>query len=134
MLGLWQMAESLTLADERRGDTRLVANRLSVFAHERNLGEHLDVSHLTDAILFISHKRNEFVHKGLYGCANDDDINVLKLMCELGLEWLYNNLKTLPTQTHVRRYLELYSRNDNDLEAISTCVRFLQSSRHSVPN
>lgn len=51
----------------------------------------------------IGRKRNDVVHRGIHR-VKDDDINILKLACEIALQWLVDMYEKMPTQDCLSRY------------------------------
>lgn len=124
LLGLWQLAEAITRAHAFGGDTDKVVSRLAW--HGRRIGS--VGSGYRETLHALSRKRNEIVHRGIHE-VEDEEINVLKLACEVGLVWLIQQRKSLPTTAHLDQYYRLREANTTELSALRDCVKYIQRSR-----
>lgn len=114
LLGLWQLAERITLAESSGGNTKRVVNRLEWHAKKHKfIG-----SGYKNFLVLLSSKRNRVVHRGLHNNINDDDINLLKLACETALDWLFQVQDVLPTICHLENYYKLHTVNNNQLNSL----------------
>lgn len=125
-LAFWQFAEALTLRKEDRGKTDRVASRLSFF-------ESFIVAKPDGRLAAVLHrmmeKRNEAIHQGVTHPIRADDVNLLKLICEVGFKWLHGMQADLPTVEHLHQWWAHCQRPDRDLEAVGSVVSLVQKRR-----
>ena len=120
LLGLWQLAEAITLAQRYQGSKKMVCTRLAFcgrFLHN------LDLHCLKDSLEWLYEKRNEVVHRGLHAHVQDDDVNILKLCCEAGVTWLSRMTAQLPSENHLDYFYSWVDRSDTDLTTIATVLK-----------
>jgi len=129
LMGFWQMAEAMTLKKDEKGAGERVVARLSWF------GQFLSVEP-KDAVRIvlssIMEKRNEAVHRGLHGQVDQQDVNMLKLVCEVGLDWLLSNRASLPTRAHLGHWWAHTSADAASLIALREVTLFIE--RHRATN
>ena len=126
-LGLWQLAESLTLASAYQGEGTRVARRLSWFGQYFSL----DPTALNHILLGVFSKRNDIVHAGLQR-ANETDINVLKLCCEAAMDWILTHRSRISTREHLEEFYERIRRSDAELQTTANVTRVVQSFKKKV--
>ena len=117
LLGLWQLAEALTLARSFGGQTDKVVDHLAWHLQRVDLKG----SGLQWTLKRIAEKRNEIVHRGIQE-ADLHDLNFLKLACELALIWLISQRDSLPTAASVEEFYRLRSANQQKLQAMRLCL------------
>jgi hypothetical protein len=115
LLGLWQMAETLTLSNRFGGDTKMVTARLVAMIDKRLKPEPVG---LPEILRDIADKRNRIVHHGIHDTVDDEDINILESVCEMSLWCVFHDAEKLPTQDHLNHYLTLRSRPRAELEVM----------------
>jgi hypothetical protein len=123
LLGFWQMAESLVLSESFGGDTKGVCKRLSRFAGFLPNG--LDTGGLPEILLGVADQRNDVVHRGLHAGVTNDQVNLLKTLCEEGLRWLVRVRTELPTQAHIEAFFSLSARYGEDLTVLTDVATVL---------
>lgn len=98
-MNYWRICEAISMSGSSGGQTRVVIERLSPhFAPE--LEKNIDISSILNHLAKI---RNGHVHNGLFS-ANDDDINLLKVMCDGSIAWLIS----ISNKINNKRELEYY--------------------------
>ncbi|NPA72215.1 MAG: hypothetical protein GXO35_05225 [Gammaproteobacteria bacterium] len=122
LLGFWQLAESITVAEDVGGDTAKVAHRLSWLGSKIGL----EASGYRYTLLALGQKRNQIVHRGI-GDVDEEDINILKLACEAGIHWLFSVVKDLPTVQHIRQFYRFKDMGKKQREVIGETLRFINS-------
>lgn len=128
-LALWQMAEAITLfEDGERGNGDRVVSRLSWV--ERLLMD-VPTGALNIALRGLLAKRNEAVHRGLHGHINEDDVNLLKLVCETALQWLLGSRDRFPTKRHVSTWWKHCQLSEVDLKVVEDVCKSVRESRLS---
>ena len=120
-LGLWQLAEALTVAEEDGGKTDRVAARLSMFMAFPPVGA-------SRTLEYLSRRRNKMVHEGILAM-DLADLNLIQFACERALGWLLNQCNNLPTRLHLREFYRCHSRGDNELTAIAETVALIREDR-----
>jgi len=119
LLGLWQMAEALTLSN--RGDTKIVCARLAAAVEKRMQPPPTGLSKILED---IANKRNRMVHCGIHD-VDDDDINILKLICEMALWSVMQATDKLPTKEHLSHFLTLSCRTTTDLRTMGEALKWV---------
>src|SRR6266511_3127031 len=120
-LGLWQLAEAITVAEEDGGKTERVVARLSMFIRFPPVGA-------GSALTYISRKRNRMVHHGVLAMEMED-LNVLQLACERALAWLLIQGQKLPTRLHLREFYRCHSLSEAQLTATAETAALLLEER-----
>ena len=110
-LSFWQMAEAITCAEIVGGDTRHVANNLAWHAGRLKL----KATGYKHTLTRLGKKRNRIAHSGTSD-VNDDDINILKLSCEVALQWLIGASQHLKTR---KALAEFYAQRQVDTSTLS---------------
>jgi len=101
-LGLWQTLEALVFSGEIGADSQKIIQRATWYVRQLDLPGS-GMTHLLDA---LSDKRNDIVHHGVNEITNED-INMLKLVCDAALGWVVNNLDEIPDKAHLRACYEI---------------------------
>ena len=120
-LGLWQLAEAITVAEDDGGKTERVAARLSMFIAFPPVGASRTLKNL-------GRRRNKMVHRGIVAMELED-LNLVQFACERALGWLLNQCHKLPTTLHLREFYRCHSRGDGELTAIAETVALIQEAR-----
>jgi hypothetical protein len=126
MLAFWQLAEALTLKKEEKGAADRVVARLSWFGRHLHISPESAVRHVLSSIM---EKRNEMVHRGLYGLIDQTDVNLLKLVCETGIDWLIQHRRSLPTRSHLAHWWAHYAGAAASISALRDVSEFIEHSR-----
>lgn len=121
-LSLWQLAESLTRSETSGGQTKLVLSRL--VWHHSTAQTALHGLDITNSISDLANKRNQIVHKGVDRVQNAD-INLLKSLCDLGINWISEKSKKLKTLNHLDEFYRLRTSPDKLRKAIIETVKNL---------
>lgn len=116
LLGLWQMAETLTMSGQFGGKTDVVCARLVTIIDKRLRPEPVGLSEILQV---IAKKRNRIVHHGVHDDVDDEDINILKSVCEMSLWCILRDAEKLPTQEHLEHYLRFRPRPRDELKVMS---------------
>jgi len=122
LLGLWQMGETLTLSHRFNGDTKTVTARLVAMIDGRLKPEPIG---LPEILRDIADKRNRIVHHGVHDDVDDEDINILKSVCEMSLWCAFHDAEKLPTQDHLNHYLTLRARPRAELEVMGEAMSWV---------
>jgi len=120
-LGLWQLAEAITVAEEKGGKTDCVVARMGMFVNFAPVGG-------SRTLRYLARRRNKMVHEGILAM-EAEDLNLIQFACEGALGWLLATHAKLPTQVHLREFYRCYSLGDSQLAAIAETVARLQESR-----
>jgi hypothetical protein len=121
-LNLWQIIENGCISDAFNGSTKEVVKRIRVITKETKV---FDIE-IEGLYMSLSQKRNELVHKGI-DTINNHDINILKIISEAVIQWLFEKEKELKTKVHIREYFQLLTKNKKDRAAILETVRLLNA-------
>ena len=124
LLGLWQLAETITLSQEVQGNTGAIVDRIAWHGSRLKLAG----SGYEHALRSIARRRNDVVHHGIQRI-DDFDIDVLKVATETALLWLFKNRERLATKTHLREFYRLREAKPQHLEATKETVDFLQQQQ-----
>ena len=129
LLGFWQVAEAITLSREVNADTRSVCARLKAILPTLRIG----AEGLGAVLLHLADKRNDIVHRGIRTGDYDEDINILKTVCEGAITTVraVRDKKGLPTKAHLRHFYQLHSSCTATLKAITESLDFVQRSRRA---
>lgn len=114
-LGLWQMAEAMTLAQDHGGDGDIVCSRLRVLPDAR-WGHKIECA--KDILRRLFTLRNHIAHQGIYHLIGSAHINVLKTMCEDLLEWLMDHSGTIKDRAHLEQFFKVATMTD-DIREVS---------------
>jgi hypothetical protein len=125
-LSLWRLAEAMTLAERQQGSKKVVCSRLAWLGRD---GSNTDWTYLRDVLDWLYKKRNEAVHRGLHTDIEDEDVNVLKICCDMSLSWLSGQAKTLPTANHLEQFYVLLNQSEAGLVAITKAVKHVKRVR-----
>lgn len=123
-LGLWQMLERMCCSDLSGGNTKEIINRLKFYRPNFNLigsGYFYYMEELAD-------KRNNIVHRGVHQI-NEEDINILKVICEIVLKWIIDNRKEIKTEHHLDEYYRMKNVDDHKLIAKADMISFIRQDR-----
>ncbi len=126
LLGLWQVAETLTLSNEVNGSTKDVVSRLIWFSNDLKLLG----SGYRYTLQAIGDKRNKIVHEGISDIS-DDDVDFLKIAVEHTLLWFFHNLSHLKTIKHVSEFYRLKDIGNSDINAIKDILKFVSKKRQT---
>lgn len=126
-LGLWQLAEALTLSETVGGQTDKVVERLAW--HGSDIG--LKASGYTDTLRAYAKKRNDIVHRGIHS-VDDDEVNTLKFACELALMWLIREHKNITNTAQLNQFYRLRETNDTELEALGKAIEHVRTTRNKA--
>ncbi len=121
-LSLWQLAESLTRSETSGGQTKHVISRL--IWHHSTVNTVIHGLDVTESLNELPNKRNEIVHKGIDRIKNSD-INLLKSLCDLGIEWISNTATQLKTMNHLDEFYRLRTSPPKVRKAIIETVKSL---------
>jgi hypothetical protein len=113
-LGFWRCAEQLTLADERDSNRTVIARLTAIVATTD-----IDATGMTDVLVDLSHKRNDYVHRGILDIDSDDAM-FLKVIVEIAIMSILHNLQTFRTTRHIEEFFRALSANDSRLDDIAT--------------
>ena len=123
-LGLWQLAEAITRSETIGGKTDDVVKRLAWHGQTGKFAG----SGYTESLKAFGKMRNDIVHKGIHD-VEENDMNILKYVCELALLWLINVRKSLPTIAHLEQFYQLRTLSDADLKTRSATVTYVRKQR-----
>lgn len=123
-LGLWQALEAITLSEEGGGKTDVVCSRADWHGEQLNLIG----SGFRETLGTLAKKRNYIVHQGS-DTVEDEDVNILKTICEAALLWLIEVREKLPTKKHLSEFYRLRTINNADLKAVAECAKYVIDQR-----
>lgn len=123
-IGFWQLAETIALSENFGGKTAIVAERLNWFAKETDF----PINNIINTLENFAYKRNLFVHNN-ESDFNQNDLNILKLICERSILWIIKNSKKINTITLLETFYKFKSLNNIDLQARIEVGRFVLDSR-----
>jgi hypothetical protein len=127
-LGLWQMAEAMTISASFGGNTDEVSRRLISFG-----GSNLVASGYSKAIKYFGELRNDLVHRGIHDQIHEENVDILHLACRNYFEWLMNNRQIFPTKTHLQMFYSLKDKGTADIEVTRDIVlQILNQARTSI--
>jgi hypothetical protein len=124
LLGLWQMAEALTLSERSGGRTDVVCNRLLVFDSLFCTCK----SALKAALLRVAKRRNDVVHRGERYVVKENHEHTLKLAVESFLYHLIAYRKKIRTQNALEQYFNIHARNKSEFQALKDALRLTKLS------
>lgn len=122
-LGLWQMAENMTLAESYGGNTDEVCKKLYTIINPDLVGS--GYKHL---LKHFAKLRNTLVHKGLYYDVEEHDVDILELICRLYFQWLLSVRDKLPTIGHIRHFYSLNANSPDERKNILSVINFIDGS------
>jgi hypothetical protein len=123
-LAFWQMAEAITCADVSGGDTRHVANNLAW--HSERLD--LKATGYKHTLVRLGKKRNQIAHSGISD-VDDDDINILKLCCEVALVWLVEASQHLKTRQALAEFYAQRQVSNSTLTTRKDSIAYVERLR-----
>jgi len=120
-LGLWQLAERITLSEASQGRTLEVCARLAWLVRNFDIPG-FGLSHVLDD---FAKMRNDLVHRGDRGKLDDEDVNLLKRITEHGLLWLIHRHRSLPNQEDLTALYQLRDASTAKVRAYTQTARFI---------
>jgi hypothetical protein len=78
----------------------------------------------------LSEKRNNLVHRGIDNI-DQDDINILKIVCETALKWIIEEHNNLKTKLHLNEFYRLRTSSEKEIEAISDCIKYINNKKEN---
>ncbi len=123
-LGLWQAAEVISLSEYTAGKTEEVCRRIAW--HGTKSG--FPGSGFKYVLNELAARRNEVVHRGIHK-VDDDDVNVMKRICEIAMRWLFREAKRLPTKSHLNAFYQLRTSGVEVVKAYSEASRYITRQR-----
>jgi len=124
-LGLWQLAERITLSDASQGRTQEVCARLAWLVRDFGIPG-FGLSHVLDD---FAKMRNDIVHRGDRGELDDEDVNLLKRITEHGLLWLIRQHRRLPNRVNLEVLYQLRRAPTAEVHAHTRAARFIMRLR-----
>lgn len=119
-LSLWQMIEVVTL----HHSFKEVCPRLRKLL--RSLEQSMGYGDLSEVLREFREKRNALVHKGIHFDIDQEDVNSLKLLCELALQWLISHRNDLKTKRQLEYFYEWATKGDAEIEAIEAALAYVK--------
>jgi hypothetical protein len=127
-LGFWQLLETIAIATDQQSSGEQVSKRITAIVMKQSNAK---LEALGEIIRDLRQRRNEIVHRGSHERIDSDDVKLLKLFAEIGIEWLTEVRKKLPTHTHLDKYFQHMSANSVSLTATKQAVRVIDRERRS---
>nr|WKN37703.1 HEPN domain-containing protein [Tunicatimonas sp. TK19036] len=121
-LSLWQLAERITYSKSFHGNSEEVARRLNLFNKSKLPG-----SNSKYVLKEFADQRNKIVHKGIHE-VYEDEIIVLRLICEMALDWIMHNKDQIKTEEHLQAYYNLIELTNYEKEIYS----FVEAERKKM--
>ncbi len=120
-LAFWQILETISLAERNGGDTKVIVNRIIPLT-EKILGDKIQ---LTQILNLFAKKRCDLVHSGI-GSISNDNINKIKYICEIALEWIIDNKEQYRTVNTLFQYYSLRSTDKTTIDSIKSAIKILK--------
>ncbi|MDF9800177.1 hypothetical protein OKW21_005440 [Catalinimonas alkaloidigena] len=124
LINLWQMCERMTCAGNMNGSTKDVVKRLGW--HSERLS--LSGSGWNEALIAISKKRNEIVHRG-FTKVEDEEINILLIVAKCTLRWLLSMNKELNTERQLEEYYQMRTLSPSELASKKSVISLIEKER-----
>lgn len=121
-LGLWQVCEAIALTKpgQHRGES--IPHRLAWFQTRWDDAEPIGVEALIES---LSQLRNSYVHKGISTNIDQDDVNVLKFICDTTINMLMKLILRLPTKDHLDLFYRAISRPETEKRIIKQVLELV---------
>ena len=126
-LKLWQILEAVFLSDRFGGQTDKIIDMVTWLIDN---GKHFRFS-IIKTLNSLKDKRNDIVHKGIID-VDDNDINLLKYICEIIIQWLLSIYRKVPTINHLDNYYRFRSIKDNELKIKMETIKLLFNERNDI--
>ncbi len=126
LLHYWQMAEQLTCAKSRKGNTLHVSHALAWLAH----APELPANTIRYAVEHIANARNRIVHENHVDhptSASADPANLLGTACQLALHWILLKRNTIGTRERLSSMLDIYAKPREQMELYSSAIDVLKN-------
>jgi len=126
-LAFWQILENISLSEYYNGKTDIVVKRISpITISILNINLPLERT-----LKVFAEKRCELVHKGITRITNDD-INKIKLICELSISWLIKNRQMFRTKNTLEEYYKIRSNDDSSIKSIKTAIDIVAKEKRKI--
>jgi hypothetical protein len=119
-LCLWQAVEALTLQSRMRVDMREITKRLHALLGRKDVD--------ADVVEYLRQVRNPLVHEGVFSDADGglQDVNVLKVVVERGIETMLGNARTLYSVERWGAFYDLVARDHRRLADCESVARYIR--------
>lgn len=118
-LGFWQMAETLVLSRNFGGDTKEVCRRIAWHGSRLKMMG----TGIRNTLLAFARKRNDIVHKGIHS-VTDEDVNIIKTICEISFEWMISNYSNIPSNAHLDEFYRITKYNKDEIKRIMNLMNY----------
>lgn len=122
LLSFWQLAEAITLSEEIGGNTREVCRRLLWASEPYGKGWGLSHDSILVLLTSIAEKRNHIVHRGVRSGIDDNDVNMLKLVCESGMHRLLGISKKLKTIEELKTFYSYWNMPEKRMTVLRSAL------------
>lgn len=129
LLAFWQMAEAIALEESDRGNGDRVVTRLAFF--ERYMVARPDGT-LRVALGGLKSKRNDLVHRGIHASIEEQEVELLKTVCEIGLKWICANSTRISTKLQLAKWWQLAGVSQKEIEATRLVCDLVVEERRRV--
>jgi hypothetical protein len=123
-LSLWQALEAISVSEFIGGKTEKIKRRIIWYTEKYKLVG----TGLRETLEVLSEKRNNLVHSGINNI-DQDDVNILKIVCEIALKWIIEEHNNLKTKLHLNEFYLLRTSSKKEIEAISDCIKYIDNKR-----
>ena len=125
-LSLWQALEAISVSEFVGGSTEKIKKRIIWHTEKYKLVG----TGLKETFEVLSEKRNNLVHRGIDNI-DQDDINILKIVCETALKWIIEEHNNLKTKLHLNEFYRLRTSSEKEIEAISDCIKYINNKKEN---
>jgi hypothetical protein len=125
-LSLWQALEAISVSEFVGGSTEKIKKRIIWHTEKYKLVG----TGLKETLEVLSDKRNNLVHRGIDNI-DQDDINILKIVCETALKWIIEEHNNLKTKLHLNEFYRLRTSSEKEIEAISDCIKYINKKKEN---
>jgi hypothetical protein len=130
LIGFWQLAELLTLSERTSGKTDVVCEKLAAYKQiflPDGIGLKLALHEIAD-------KRNHAVHRGIYHNIRDEDVQLLKMICETAFAFIFAHRKSIRTLEDLDLYYQFRNRDLEGLKQVRKNLAYLlKQKKKSMP-
>ncbi len=121
-LKFWQIAERMALSDPNGPSTDSIKKIITYFTDPT---PEFDLSPYIEK---LSEKRNDLVHRGIENI-EEADFNILKSICERGIQWLYFNRFNFKTLKHLEVFYNSKDLNESEIKATIDTLNYITKQR-----
>ena len=79
---------------------------------------------MSGTLKIFADKRNTIVHRGISNII-DEDINIIKTICEIAFTWLYSEHKKIKTKLQLNEFYRLHTLSNKEIKAAMDNIKYL---------